>query len=305
MSRFCVAGSINIDLVTKTSRFPKPGETMYGESFHTFTGGKGANQAVALAKLGADTAMIGLVGNDIYADDYMAYFKKLGVNTNSVKGVETSTGIAVIIVDGDGENNIIIVSGANAKVDADYILSNSDIINDSKYLLLQLEVPMDAVVQAAKCAAESGTRVILDPAPAVPLADELLKYVDIITPNETEAEILTGIRPADEAGFASAGRILIDRGVKTAVMKAGSRGAYVFSDNMLTHVEGFRVTAVDTTAAGDTFNAGLAYGLGAGMPLMKAVRFANAAAAISTTKAGAQGGMPTLAEAQSLLDTLN
>jgi ribokinase len=301
MSRFCVAGSINTDLVTKTPRFPKPGETMYGESFSTFTGGKGANQAVALAKLGADVAMVGMTGNDIYADDYMSYFKKLGVDTAGVARIETSTGIAVITVADGGENNIIIVPGANSKVDKHYILKNREIIEASEYLLLQLEVPMDAVVQAAKTASEAGTTVILDPAPAVKLGGELLKYVDIITPNETEAEILTGIRPEDEAGFAAAGQKLIEMGVKTAVLKAGSRGAYVFKDGALAHVEGFVVAAVDTTAAGDTFNAGLAFGLGRGLELKEAVRFANAAAAISTTKAGAQDGMPTLSEAELLL----
>lgn len=298
MSRFCVAGSINTDLVTKTPRFPKPGETMYGERFSTFTGGKGANQAVALAKLGADVAMVGMTGNDIYADDYLAYFKRLGVNTLGVERAETSTGIAVITVDGSGENSIIIVSGANAKVDKDYILKNRNIIESADFLLLQLEVPMGAVVQAAKSASEAGTVVILDPAPAVPLGGELLRYVDIITPNETEAEILTGVKPEDEAGFAAAGQRLIEMGVKTAVLKAGNRGAYVFADSTLTHVEGFVVAAVDTTAAGDTFNAGLAFGLGRGLSIIDAVRFANAAAAISTTKPGAQDGMPSLEETE-------
>ncbi|MGE4266737.1 MAG: ribokinase [Deferribacterales bacterium] len=301
MSRFCVAGSINTDLVTKAPRFPKPGETMYGDSFSTFTGGKGANQAVALAKLGADVAMVGLTGNDIYGDDYMAYFKRLRVSTAGVGRVDTSTGIAVITVDGKGENNIIIVPGANAVVDKNYILKNREIIESSEFLLLQLEVPADAVVQAAKTASGAGVKVILDPAPAVPLGEEILKYIDIITPNETEAEILTGVKPADEAGFAAAGQRLIEMGVKTAVLKAGSRGAYVFTDGILTHVEGFVVAAVDTTAAGDTFNAGLAFGLGRGLSIIDAVRFANAAAAISTTKAGAQGGMPSLAETEQLL----
>lgn len=301
MSRFCVAGSINTDLVTKTPRFPKPGETMYGERFSTFTGGKGANQAVALAKLGADVAMVGMTGNDIYADDYLAYFKRLGVSTLGVERAATSTGIAVITVDGSGENSIIIVSGANAKVDKDYILKNRNIIESADFLLLQLEVPMGAVVQAAKSASEAGTVVILDPAPAVPLGGELLRYVDIITPNETEAEILTGVKPEDEAGFAAAGQRLIEMGVKTAVLKAGNRGAYVFADSTLTHVEGFVVAAVDTTAAGDTFNAGLAFGLGRGLSIIDAVRFANAAAAISTTKPGAQDGMPSLEETERLL----
>ena len=301
MSRFCVAGSINMDLVTSAPEFPRPGETIKGSGFATFTGGKGANQAVALAKLGADTAMIGKTGNDVYADEYLRWFKELNVDTAGVKKEDTSTGIAVITVDKSGENSIIIVAGANGLVDAKYIRQNGNIIKNAGFLLLQLEVPVEAVTEAAITAAENGTVVILDPAPASPVPDELLKHTDIITPNETEAEALTGVKPKDEAGFAEAGRILTSRGVKTAVMKAGKDGAYIYQNGQLTHVAGFKVNSVDTTAAGDTFNAGLAYALGEKMPLFDAVRFANAAGAISTTKKGAQSGMPSLAEVKALL----
>lgn len=301
MSRFCVAGSINIDLVTTADRFPKPGETMYGISFNTFTGGKGANQASALAKLGADTYMVGKTGNDIYGDDYNKYFGSLKVNTDGVGREDTSTGIAVITVDGKGENNIIIVPGANARVTAEYIKANEKIIQGADYLLIQLEIPLDAVRQAAESARDAGKVVILDPAPAVPLSGDILKNVDIITPNETEAEILTGIKPDSDEGFRAAGEKLISMGVKTAVIKGGKNGAYVLENSEFYHVPGFKVETVDTTAAGDTFNAGLAYGLGSGFVMRDAVRFANAAAAISTTKHGAQGGMPSLSEVEKLL----
>jgi len=301
MSKFCVAGSLNIDLVTVMDRFPKPGETVHGESFHTFTGGKGANQAVALAKLGADTAMIGMVGNDVYADQYLKYFKELGVNSDGVAGVDTSTGIAVISVESSGENSIIIIAGANGMVDSGYIKSRSGIIKEADFLLLQLEIPMDAVTEAARVASQNNTLVILDPAPAGVVKEELLKLTDIITPNETEAQVLTGIKPVDESSFRSVGELLIKKGVKTAVMKAGADGAYIYQDGAMTHVKGFAVDAVDTTAAGDTFNAGLAYGLGCGLSLKEAVRYANAAAALATTKVGAQSGMPSAEDVKRLL----
>ncbi|QAR33486.1 ribokinase [Geovibrio thiophilus] len=302
MSRFCVAGSLNIDLVTRTKRFPKKGETVQGESFSTFTGGKGANQAVALSKLGAETVMTGKLGNDIYAAQYMEYFRKLGISTEGITREETSTGIAVITVDENGENSIIIIPGANGRVSAEYIKEKNELIAKADFLLLQLEVPMEAVLEAAKIANSAGTRIIFDPAPAGDVPSELLKLADIITPNETEAEALTGIRPDDQTGFEAAGKALTAKGVKAAVMKAGSRGAYIYQNGRLIHAEGFKVNTVDTTAAGDTFNAGLAYALGEGMALRAAVRFANAAAAISTTKHGAQDGMPSLNEVQGLLE---
>lgn len=301
MSRFCVAGSINMDLVTQVDEFPKPGETIWGRSFSTFTGGKGANQAVALAKLGADTAMVGRTGNDVYGAEYSRCFREMGINTDGVETADTSTGIAVISVDSRGENCITIVGGANETVSPEYISKKSHIISGAEILLLQLEIPLESVKAAAIAASESGTLVILDPAPAKALGEDILKYVDIITPNETEAEILTGVKPHDEDTFRQAGEILLSKGVKTAVIKAGSRGAYVFQKDIAAHVTGFQVQTTDTTAAGDTFNAGLAYGLGKGMKLTDAVRFANAAAAISTTKTGAQSGMPTYNEAQKLL----
>lgn len=301
MSKFCVAGSINMDLVTKVSRFPKPGETITGESFETFTGGKGANQAVALAKLGADTAMVGKTGSDLYASEYISYFRKLGVNTDGIGSEKTSTGIAVISVDDSGENCITYVPGANGLVDSYHISKNREIIKKADSLLLQLEIPMDAVAAAAETAAESGTTVILDPAPAAEVPDKVLKNITIITPNETEAEFLTGIKLTERADFEAAGKALTEKGVSTVIIKAGSKGAYLYKDGELTHVDGFAVDATDTTAAGDTFNAGLAYALGHGFTMINAIRFANAAAAISTTKQGAQSGMPSLDEVSNLL----
>lgn len=303
MSKFCVVGSLNIDLVTESARFPKPGETMQGKSFHTFTGGKGANQAVALGKLGADVTMIGKLGDDIYGKQYLSYFNEVGVKADGIMVETGSTGIAVITVADGGENSIIILAGANGKVDSGYVESKSDIIKNSDWLLLQLEIPIESVITAAKTAKTNNCGVILDPAPATKVPDELLSYVDIITPNETETGILTGVTPDSDESFFKAGRILTEKGVKAAVMKAGSRGAYIYKDGILTHVKGFKVEVTDTTAAGDTFNAGLAYGLGLGLELEGAVRFANAAAAIATTKMGAQSGMPSIDEVNKLLKT--
>lgn len=302
MSRFCIAGSINMDLVTNVPRFPKPGETISGISFDTFTGGKGANQAVALAKLGAKTYMVGRTGNDIYASQYQEHFKELNINTDGVEKTDTSTGIAAISVDSKGENSIIYVEGANGTVTPEYIQSKKDIISKADFLLLQLEIPMDAVCESAKTASENGSTVILDPAPAQTVPNGLLKYTTIITPNETEAEILTGIKPETDADIEKIGKTLVEKGVSTVIIKAGGRGAYIYQDGKLTHITGFKVSTVDTTAAGDTFNAGLAYALGEGKPMNEAVRFANAAAAISTTRIGAQSGMPSISEAMSLLN---
>ncbi|NCD33737.1 MAG: ribokinase [Spartobacteria bacterium] len=303
MTKFCIAGSINMDIVTRMPRFPHPGETMHGLSFNTFPGGKGANQAVALSKLGADVTMIGKVGSDMYGRNYMEYFADMDMNCSGVEWEETtSTGTASISVAESGENNIVIVAGANGHVDSDFITRQSAIISSSDILLLQLEIPMESVLTAAEIAHKSGTMVILDPAPACPVPLELLQYVDLVTPNETEAEILSGMKINTPADMEEAGRKLLAQGAKTVIIKAGSRGAYVITPDSTEHIPGFTVTAIDTTAAGDSFNAGLAHALGEKHPLHAAVRFAHAVAAIATTKLGAQSAMPSMTEALHLMN---
>lgn len=294
---FCVAGSVNMDIVTRTPRFPLPGETIKGISVGFMPGGKGANQAVALARLGGKVEMIGAIGDDLLGRQYGDIISNLGIGRKglSVRAGMT-TGTASIAVTNAGENEIIIVPGANDSVTADYIRERRALIESAPFLLLQLEIPLESVLEAAKIAHQAGRRIILDPAPAAPLPEELLRLVDLITPNETEAAVLTGQSTETEAGILKAGGLLLAKGVRTVIIKAGSRGAFLLERDKFLHIEGFKVKTVDTVAAGDSFNAGLAFALHLKYPIEKAVRFANAVGAISTTREGAQTAMPTMKE---------
>ncbi len=302
MKRICVIGSINMDLVTVTPRFPRPGETLTGDSFGTFPGGKGANQAVACGRLGAEVAMIGKLGDDIFRRQYEEAFRAAGVGLDGI-AVENgeSTGLAIIEVDRAGENHIIIIPGANARMTPEVIERNSRIMEQSDIFLLQLEIPMETVEAAAETAHRLGKVVILDPAPARELPVSIYRHVDYITPNETEVEILSGIAVRDAESALRAGRELCGRGVGTAVIKAGRQGAFVVRDDKVEHVPGFEVAVVDTTAAGDSFNGGLAVALARGYPLSRAVRFANAVGALSTTAKGAQTAMPENSAVEALI----
>jgi len=293
MKRICVIGSINMDLVTVTPRFPRPGETLTGDSFGTFPGGKGANQAVAAGRLGADVTMVGKLGDDSFGSQYRKALREAGVKLDGVGEVPaTSTGLAIIEVDRSGENHIIIIAGANALMTPEVIDASSSIIERSDIVLLQLEIPIETVEAAAARAHEMGRTVILDPAPARELPASIYGNVDYITPNETEIEILTGIKVETADGAGRAGQALRSRGVGTAVIKAGSHGAFVVTAKGVEQVEGFSVDVVDTTAAGDAFNGGLAVALARDYELVRAVRFANAVGALSTTAGGAQTAMP-------------
>ena len=302
MSRFCVVGSINMDMVTRMERFLLPGETLHGESFNIYTGGKGANQAVALATLGASVEMVGAVGDEVLGQRYEEVFAGLGIGRRGVarrRGI--STGTASIEVAASGENHIVVVAGANSTVSPDDVEEMRDIIAGSDCLLLQLEIPMESVVAAARIATKAGVRVILDPAPAGDLPPELYPLVSIITPNETEARLLTGEDTGDESGIARAAAVFLERGTKTAVIKAGARGAFLIDGAGFVRVPGFSVHVVDTVAAGDSFNAGLALALAEGRGIVDSVRFANAVGALSTTREGAQSAMPRREEALALL----
>jgi ribokinase len=291
--KICVIGSINMDLVTVTPRFPKPGETLEGISFGTFPGGKGANQAVAAARLGADVSMIGRLGNDVFRSQYQDVFRANGVNADGIRVEDdVSTGLAIIEVDSAGENHIIIIAGANGRMSPDVIEREMAILDRCDIVLLQLEIPMETVVRAAEELHERGKIIILDPAPACPLPVELYRYIDFITPNETEVGVLTGLKVHDRQSAERAGRDLCERGVGTAIIKAGRHGAYIVNKLGAMHVPGFAVDVVDTTAAGDSFNAGFAVALARGDEMEAAVRFANATGALSTTGKGAQTAMP-------------
>jgi ribokinase len=298
----CVVGSLNMDMVTRVDRFPSPGETIRGSSFRIFPGGKGANQAVALARLGAGVEMIGAIGDDMLGRGYRDILVKEGVGVGGLRVIAgAATGTASIEVSAAGENHIVIVGGANDTVDSAHVRSLAATIRGASLLLLQLEIPLAASIEAAGIAKAAGVPVMLDPAPARELPDELLASVTIITPNETEAAVLSGADTSTEEGVKEASRRLLARGIRRVIIKAGGRGAFIAEGGSFTHVPAHRVKVVDTVAAGDSFNAGLAFALGAGMELEAAVRFANGAGALSTTREGAQSAMPSLREVEELL----
>ena len=304
MVQFCVLGSLNMDMVTRVERFPKPGETIRGISFNIFPGGKGANQAVALARLGASVRIAGAIGTDVLGGQYAEILKKEGVELDALARIQgVATGTASIEVSTEGENHIVVVAAANGLADMAFVEERKSAIASSDYLLLQLEVPMEAVAGGARIAKDAGAAVVLDPAPAAKLSDELLALVDFITPNETEAAALTGEDTSTDAGIKRAARTLLSRGVKTVVIKAGKRGAFVARGKDFFAVPGYPVHVVDTVAAGDSFNAGLAVALGDGLGIADAVRFANAVGALSTMKEGAQSAMPTRAEVDAFMSS--
>lgn len=294
MKKCAVIGSINTDMVARTPRFPAQGESIIGSVFRTEFGGKGANQAIALARLGAEVCMAGKVGDDLFGKKYLEHLIEEKVNVDCV-AVETgeTTGVADIWVADSGENSIISIPGANAKCDLDWLNAALEQLSDCDIFLLQLEIPHETVGAALKKLREMGKTVILDPAPAVPLPAEWLACADYITPNETELEILTGDLPKNATVEARIRR-LVGESDRMVIHKRGAEGAFIGTKDGVLPVSGFKVKAVDTTAAGDTFNAGLAAGLAMGKPIEECVRLANAAGALAVTALGAQGCMPTL-----------
>lgn len=291
-------GSINLDLVTRTPRLPLPGETLVGHSFATVPGGKGANQAVAVARLGVPTEMVGRVGGDTFGQDLLNGLKSSGVGCDRVLVDPTAhSGVAAITVDDSGENNIVIVAGANGQMGAADVDRLMPLLSQAKVLLLQLEVPLPAVVAAAAAARAAGVTVILDPAPArSDLPEQLYASIDLITPNQVEASQLVDFPVIDLETATQAAQVLQQRGMDTVIVKLGRQGALCLSPTQTFVVPAFPVQAVDTVAAGDAFNGGLAAGLAIGMPLLQATTQAAAVAALSVTKAGAQPSLPTREE---------
>ncbi len=300
--KVCVVGSLNMDLIVRVENFPQPGETIRGHAFDMLPGGKGGNQAVALARLGADVTMVGAVGDDVFAEQYRQVFAAEGIGTDSLLVLAgTPTGTALIQVDGDGQNTICIVAGANEQVTAQVVTSQRHVIEAASALLLQLEIPLSSVLCAARLAQAEKVPVILDPAPACELPEELYQLVDYITPNETEAAFLTNEDTTTDAGIESAARVLRQRGVACVIIKAGERGSFVLDEQGFRSCPGFKVDVVDTVAAGDSFNAGFTQALLSGKKVDDAIIYANAVAALAVTKAGAQSAMPTMAEVNQLL----
>ncbi|TMJ15283.1 MAG: ribokinase [Bacillati bacterium ANGP1] len=299
MVRVCVVGSLNMDLVVKAPRLPRVGETVSGGTFATFPGGKGANQAVAAARLGARVAMVGRVGGDPFGRQLVDGLKRDGIDVAHV-GVDpgAATGVAQIGVDGEGRNMIMVASGANMRVAPAAVDEARDVIAGAHVLLLQLEIPIEAVVHAATVARAAGAVVCLDPAPAAPLPVARYACVDVINPSEVEAEILTGVAIHSIADAERAAAALRERGPRVAVVKMGDRGAFFLSPDEGGHVPAVAVKAVDTTAAGDAFAAALGVALGEGGRVADAVTFATHAAGIKVTRMGAQAGMPTRVEVE-------
>ncbi len=301
MTSVCVLGSLNMDLVIKAPRLPARGETVTGGEFATFRGGKGANQAVAAARLGAQVTMVGCVGDDLFGRQLLDGLREEGIDVRGVRiDRGAPSGVALITVDPTGHNTIVVAPGANRRVTAADVEVAGDAIAESDVLLAQLEVPVDAVLAATLFAREQGRWVILDPAPAGPLPPQLYEHVSLINPNEGEAQRLTGIPVDDEAGVRSAAEALLARGCGAVVIKLGEKGAFVASGTVREMVEGIRVQAVDTTAAGDAFAGALAVALAEGRDTVAAARFANLVGALSVTRMGAQPSMPTRDEVAAL-----
>ena len=299
-----VVGSINLDLVVGADRIPQAGETIMGHSFDTFYGGKGANQAVAAAKLGYPVSMVGNVGNDAFGSQLRNGLQEAGVDTTCVNTVEGASGVALITTGLGGENNIVVVPGANAQLTPEFLARAETTLERAGFLLAQLEIPLETIEYLAQFAERHEIPLMLDPAPARALSGKLLRRVSWITPNETETQELlkTDIGDGDGGHYVAADRLLAC-GVKNVLLKLGSRGCVIAQGNLAKErVPAFSVRAVDTTAAGDAFNAGFAVGLMRGRTVARSAVFASAVAAISVTRPGAQPSMPSADEVECFLE---
>lgn len=300
--RVVVVGSLNTDLVFRAPRLLAPGETLTGTGFDEFAGGKGLNQAVAAARLGAQVSMVGRVGTDGYGDRLMGTLKEAGIAAGSVQRDPAGTGLAVIMVsESTGENIIGILPRANGNLSIADVQAAADLIADADVLLLQLEVPLSTSQCAAEIARAHGTRVVLNPAPAQPLSRELLSLCDLVTPNEGEATRLTGVDVVDDAGIRAAAEALRGQGARAVAMTLGARGVYALTEDGELRVPTFSVKVVDTTAAGDAFSGGLAYGLASDLSLAESLTWGCAAGALACTRLGAVPSLPRHAEALELL----
>jgi ribokinase len=301
--KIVVIGSLNMDLVGCAARIPVVGETITGHTYFSEPGGKGANQAYAAAKLGGRVAMLGRVGSDDFGRAMRANLSEAGCNVEGLVSVEGTSGIALIFVADSGQNSIVIVPGANDRFSPEDVDAGARLLDGAAWVLLQLENPLPTVLAAARAARRARARVILDPAPARTVPDELFALADIITPNETEAAILAELAPgalSTDQALAIA-RTLQARQARTVIVKLGEQGCLLVTKEQSQLIPAPAVKAVDTTAAGDEFNAGLAVGLSEGMDLPVACELANAAAALSVTKLGAQASAPTRAELDAFL----
>lgn len=298
-----VIGSLNADLVVRAPHFPRPGETISGDDLQIIPGGKGANQAVAAARQGANVGMIGRVGKDGFGDVLLQNLKNNRVDISDVERDDASTGTAIIVVDENGQNSIILSAGANGKVTREDVKKHSPGFQAMQAVLLQLEIPLEAVVYAAQSSYGNDALVILNPAPARTLPDELFKVIDYLIPNETELSILSGIQVTDIASAEKAARSLQEHGNFSVLVTMGGNGALIVDkfDHEIKHIPAFKVEVADTTAAGDAFIGGFASALLRGLEVEEAVKYANACGALAATKFGAQPSLPTKEEVEKLI----
>ncbi len=293
--KILVIGSSNTDMTVVTERQPLPGETILGGNFRMGAGGKGANQAVAAKRLGGDVSFACKLGNDIFGDNAVAHYTNEGIDVSHIMRCETPSGVALITVDKHAENSIVVASGANAEITVEDIDAIADEIRSAHILLLQLEIPVPAVVRAAKIAAEAGVYVVLNPAPATELPSEIYNYISLFIPNQTEIQLLTGHCPNEEEGLQAAFNALFERGVKSIILTKGSKGSMLVQNqdwSTRLDVPAKKVQAVDTTAAGDTFCGALCVALAEEKPLADALEFATKASSLTVQKMGAQESIP-------------
>jgi len=301
MPDILVIGSLNADLVVRAPHFPEPGETISGNDLQIIPGGKGANQAVAAARQSVSVAMCGSVGTDGFSSFLLNSLKSDSVDVTNVRTADSATGTAIIVVDAGGQNSIVLSAGANGKVNPRDI----DALKiDARVLLLQLEIPLETVIHAAGWGRQKNMIVILNPAPARPLPDELISNVDYILPNETELGLLSGMPVKDLASAEEAAGLLLRRGAKNVIVTLGEKGALFVSPDRSIHVKPFKVEVLDTTAAGDAFIGGFASAILRGVEIAEAVKYANACGALAATKFGAQPSLPTRTEVENFIKSI-
>ena len=296
MNKIVVIGSSNTDMVVRSERLPRPGESVIGGGFMMAGGGKGANQAVAVVRMGHRVLFAAAVGNDMFGDAAVAAYKRFGIDTTYIARKDTPSGVALIMVDGAGQNSISVALGANNTLTVEDVMPALEQVESGDIVLLQLEIPMETVDACVAVAAAKGARVVLNPAPAAVVSEHTLSKLYLITPNQTEAQTLTGVDVTDEATAQLAAQVLVSHGVERVVITMGSAGAYLYEEGKGVLIPACKVSAVDTTAAGDVYNGALCAALAEGQSLQDALKFATKASAISVTRVGAQPSVPTREE---------
>lgn len=298
MPKITVVGSMNMDLVVNTDEIPKIGETLLGNELLQIPGGKGANQGVSIAKLDRDITFLGKVGKDGFGDDLLLSMKNAGVNIDHIEREDTSTGIAVINVDKAGNNNIVVIPGANGLVDKEYFNRHLDVFKETDIIVFQLEIPLDTVKEGLRIAKEFNKTTILNPAPAMELDDEMIENIDVLIPNEHELERISKIKVTDEESIIKASKVLLNKGINKIIVTLGSRGVFYIDNNESQFFKAYKVDVVDTTAAGDSFIGGFVASYIENKDIKKSIDMGQKTAALSIQKLGAQSSLPTREEVE-------